>query len=347
MGFERNYQIKILSKQINTLRLYSNSAVSNPQAAYLKYKLNPWFVTGFTDAEGSFSILIQHNLKYKSNWRVKIIFAIGLHIKDTELLEMIRFYFGVGNLHKHGKNSIQYRVESIDDIEIIIKNFDKYPLISTKVTNYALFRKAFYIIKTGEHLDKQGLSKLVVIKSYLNLGLNSQLKKAFPGWDTCTYKITQPKYVFSGITDPNWLAGFSSGDASFNIKVSESSTNSIGNRVQLRFSIGLNIVERQLIVSIANYLISGNNLIKEIINDNKISYVYYKKDSVSIEITKFSDLFNNVIPFFNTYPIQGTKRLDLSDFKTVASMIEKKEHLSPIGFNKIIEIKNSMNINRI
>jgi hypothetical protein len=28
--------------------------------------ISPWFITGFTDAEGCFSILIQHNVKYKT-----------------------------------------------------------------------------------------------------------------------------------------------------------------------------------------------------------------------------------------------------------------------------------------
>ena len=59
------------------------------------------------DAEASFSILIQYNKNYKNNWRVKIIFAIGLHKKDLKLLQNIKSYFGVGNIHKHGNNSIQ------------------------------------------------------------------------------------------------------------------------------------------------------------------------------------------------------------------------------------------------
>ena len=44
MGFERNYQVKIPSNQkfYSTL---SNSSLNN--------SLNPWFITGFTDAEGS------------------------------------------------------------------------------------------------------------------------------------------------------------------------------------------------------------------------------------------------------------------------------------------------------
>ena len=49
---------------------------------------------------------------------------------------------------------------------------DKYPLVSTKITDYILYKKAFYIIKLQEHLTKEGLLKLIKIKSSLNLGLN-------------------------------------------------------------------------------------------------------------------------------------------------------------------------------
>ena len=72
--------------------------------------LNPWFLTGFSDAESSFSILIQPNLKYKTKWRVKAVFAIGLHKKDIYLLKIIQAYLGVGKITKHGKDSFQLRV---------------------------------------------------------------------------------------------------------------------------------------------------------------------------------------------------------------------------------------------
>ena len=66
--------------------------------------MNPWFLTGFVDAEGSFSILVQHNNKFKTNWRVKAIFAIGLHKQDVSILKEIQSALGgVGGIHKHGK----------------------------------------------------------------------------------------------------------------------------------------------------------------------------------------------------------------------------------------------------
>ena len=76
---------------------------------------NPWFLTGFSEAESSFSILIQPNLKYKTKWRVKAVFAIGLHKKDIYLLKIIQAYLGVGKITKHsGFFSISSRLSFIN-----------------------------------------------------------------------------------------------------------------------------------------------------------------------------------------------------------------------------------------
>jgi hypothetical protein len=54
MGFERNYQIKVLSKQIflNKRTFYSEDSLNS------NTKLNPFFVSGLIDAEGYFSVSI-------------------------------------------------------------------------------------------------------------------------------------------------------------------------------------------------------------------------------------------------------------------------------------------------
>ena len=77
MGFERNYQLKILSKQLieknfSTLRSSSNST-------------DPWFWTGLIDAEGSFSIIIDKN---KSIWKyVKPSLTIS---RETQIFVFIK-----------------------------------------------------------------------------------------------------------------------------------------------------------------------------------------------------------------------------------------------------------------
>jgi hypothetical protein len=58
------------------------------------------------------------------------------------------------------------------------------------------------------------------------------------------------------------------------------------------------------------------------------------------------DIINILIPKLNLYPLLGVKRLDFKDFRLVVELIEKKEHLTLEGFNKIKQIKSGMNTAR-
>lgn len=211
----------------------------------------PWFFTGFADAEGSFSILIQANSQYTTGWRIKPLFTIGVNQRDIAILKDIQSYLGVGKINVHGKESVQFRVHSIEELQVIIHHFENYPLITAKWSDYILFKKAFDLIIAKEHLSREGLLKLVGIKSPLNLGLPKALQEAFPNWKEL--EIDRPCYVFKGIANPFWMAGFASGDSSFNIKTSISSTSLLNKRVQLRFGIGLNIREKALIKHLPTY----------------------------------------------------------------------------------------------
>ena len=65
MGFERNYQIRILSNHLITLRRLYTSLSTN-LLCNLSDNLNPWFLTGFSDGESNFTVRV-----FKSD-RVKV-----------------------------------------------------------------------------------------------------------------------------------------------------------------------------------------------------------------------------------------------------------------------------------
>jgi len=92
MGFERNYQLKIPTNQL-LKRLFST--LSNNQV------LNPWFISGFSDAESSFIISIYRDKNTKLKGRVSAYFSIHVHIKDLPLLELIQKSLGVGKVRKN------------------------------------------------------------------------------------------------------------------------------------------------------------------------------------------------------------------------------------------------------
>jgi hypothetical protein len=70
-------------------RLFSTSLNSNNLNAK-NSKLNPWFISGFTDAEASFIIKIAQTTS-RLGWSVKPAYVIHLHKRDLELLKKIQF----------------------------------------------------------------------------------------------------------------------------------------------------------------------------------------------------------------------------------------------------------------
>jgi hypothetical protein len=193
MGFERSYPIKILSKQLNKL-FFSTLRNSDNKLP----KLNPWFITGFTDAEGCFSITVTPDARSKLKWRVSPLFIINLHKKDIAILEAIKNTLVVGKIRTNGINMSQYLVETFTDLQLIVDHFDKYPLITAKVSDYLIFKECLKIINLREHLTEKGLLKIVGLKSSLNWGISDKLFKAFPN----AIPINRPEYKFKGITEP-------------------------------------------------------------------------------------------------------------------------------------------------
>lgn len=107
---------------------YGSVTVETPGAssqskAIQNFKLNPWFVTGFTDAEGSFSVIVAKSNSFKVQWQARLFFQISLLVIHRLLLEEIKKFFGVGEIHTKTSDSIIYSVKSIKDLTVIINHF--------------------------------------------------------------------------------------------------------------------------------------------------------------------------------------------------------------------------------
>ena len=216
-------------------------------------KIKPWFVTGFTDAEGCFFVNVVKDNKYKTGWRIQLAFSITLHKKDKALLEEIKIYFGeIGSFNtKHGPDTIKYLVYSIEDLAVVIHHFDKYPMITEKWADYLLFKMIFNLINKKEHLTKKGLLYIISIKASMNKGLSSKLKKAFPN----IIPIARPGVLDKKIKDPLWLAGFASGEACFYIGIFQSSSTKVKAQVQLNFQIAQHSRDTELLKNLIEFLV--------------------------------------------------------------------------------------------
>nr|ACV41175.1 ribosomal protein 3/homing endonuclease-like fusion protein [Ophiostoma minus] len=168
--------------------------------------INPWVITGFADAEGSFLLRIRNN-KNSVGYSTELGFQITLHNKDKSILENIQSTWKVGVIANSGANAVSLKVTRFEDLKVIINHFEKYPLITQKLGDYMLFKQAFSVMENKEHLKIEGIKELVGIKAKLNWGLTDELKKAFPE------NISEERSLINkNIPNFEWLAGFTSGE---------------------------------------------------------------------------------------------------------------------------------------
>lgn len=65
-----------------------------------------------------------------------------------------------------------------------------------------------------------------------------------------------------------------------------------------------------------------------------------------LTVSKFSEIRDKIIPFFDQFPLHGAKRLDYLDFCKIANLMEGKLHLTEEGLDQIRQIKDGMNTGR-
>ena len=125
---------------------------------------------------------------------VQVSFQITVNKKDLNLLEQIEKYFGVGNITKQKSESINYRIQSVRDLRVIIQHFDNFSPLTPKYSDYLLFKQVVELMQSKKHLTEEpdgdfkesprvaspGLYKIVDIKASLNRGLSEELQIAFP-----------------------------------------------------------------------------------------------------------------------------------------------------------------------
>lgn len=290
--------------------------------------LNPWFVTGFTDGEGSFSIIVAKSGTFKVQWQARLFFQISIHVKDIILLEQIKKYFGVGEIYPKTSDSIIYTVRSIKDLTVIINHFEKYPLITQKWADYEIWKQAFVLIKNKEHLTLDGLSKIVALKDAMNWGLSKELRTTFP----VIVPIKKPVVKNQVIQDPHWLAGFVSGEGCFYVEIYKSKASKFGVGVRLVFTLSQHSKDEELIKYFISYFDCGRTYNREAATDYKVR--------------NSSDIQEKIIPVFKDYPIQGVKSQDFKDFCLIAEILKENKRLTADNLEKIRKIKAGMNKGR-
>lgn len=108
--------------------------------------LNPYYVSGLIDAEGTFTYT-------KMGGRVYPYFAIKLSVKDLPLLGKIKAFFGCGEIYRNPPrtytvNGVAYtsgelvtlKVFRMDELMKLVRHFLDYPLEGKKAAAFKIWK---------------------------------------------------------------------------------------------------------------------------------------------------------------------------------------------------------------
>jgi len=107
-------------------------------------------------------------------WTIEPCFIITLHVKDLELLKAIHGFFKVGSISIVNGKFAQYRVRNRQELPVIIDHFNKYPLHTSKMINFAYFCEILDLMGSKIHTKVNGFLKLISLINKLLRGFRAQ-----------------------------------------------------------------------------------------------------------------------------------------------------------------------------
>ena len=140
-----------------------------------------YYITGFVDGEGCFSITIQKSNNVRLGVQVIPEFHVSQHQNRTEVLWEIKRRFGCGYIKANDPSNPKdltsvYVVRNISDLRNkVIPFFKKYPLISIKQKDFEKFAQVVSLMSKGEHLKKNGM--ITILKLAYSMNFSGKYRK--------------------------------------------------------------------------------------------------------------------------------------------------------------------------
>ena len=158
-------------KRLNIFQKFNIISIPNIILTPIKPSLNDSWLSGFTDAEGCFSVNI-YNVKNKTELcQCRYI----LDQKDgKDLLLYIRDILKYGNVNLRSETNNVFRLTiSMNNPKrknfiLLIEYFNKFPLKTTKILNFNQWCKVIDLISMKKHNTPEGLKLIRIIRTEMN-----------------------------------------------------------------------------------------------------------------------------------------------------------------------------------
>lgn len=150
-----------------------------------------------------------------------------------------------------------------------------------------------------------------------------------------SHSIRQWRRRTKPVVTPEYIVGLTDGEGCFYVNLRKSPVEAVG-WVETHFYIKVRIEDQPMLEKVRVVLGCGA--------------IYFQKESrpnhtpcCRYEVNSRKDIREVIIPLFTKYPLQSEKIKDFEIFKQIALMLDRKEHQTPNGFDKISQLKFQMN----
>lgn len=159
--------MKVISRKL----FQRNYIMEVPKKLMSKRKQLHWYLTGFADAEGCFSVAIKKQKNTRFGWVIDPLFQVTQHKEGVDILNLFQKTLNCGRVIKKPGSDEQY-VFLVDNrrqlSEKIILFFEKYPLI-VKNKDFQYFKEIISNLEAGKHKEISGLERLIKKAYKMNL----------------------------------------------------------------------------------------------------------------------------------------------------------------------------------
>ena len=130
--------------------------------------------------------------------------------------------------------------------------------------------------------------------------------------------------------EPFWVTGFVDGEGCFFVGVNRHPEMSSGFQVLPEFTVVQHQRDIQLLHALKQFFGCG---VVRVNHGDRMAY----------RVRKLEHLKEHIVPFFERHPLQSKKRIDFLKFRKALMLIDRREHVTAEGIEKIREIASSMN----
>jgi len=133
-------------------------------------KLDPWYVTGLVEGEGTFAVSFTLRRKLTVGIETRPSFSISQNEANLELLKRVYAYFGCGAIrYSRSDRTYKYEVRSVRDLtKRIIPHFRRYPLQGAKARDFEKFARICEMVHRNLHLNRRHLREIIEIAYSMN-----------------------------------------------------------------------------------------------------------------------------------------------------------------------------------